>query len=179
MAVNGIEIAVGQKWKCRDGKVRTVAEYVLDDPSDNLPWLLDVGVWVTDAGCASTTGDANPFDLITYLKPVESPENEIQIDFIAPTSSAPSILEAAATHMRDRAATYDKPEGERSMSKTVEIFNAFHGANVTEAQGWHFMQILKDVRMFSNVQNPHQDSVEDAVAYAALKGESLLKWSSK
>ena len=31
------------------------------------------------------------------------------------TTTASSILEAAAGHMRDRAATYDKPEGERSM----------------------------------------------------------------
>ena len=84
-------------------------------------------------------------------------------------------LDAAAGHMRDRAATYDKPEGERSMGKTVAIFNQFHGTALTEAQGWHMLQILKDVRLFANPQQPHRDSVEDCVAYAALKGEAFLK----
>ena len=77
--------------------------------------------------------------------------------------------------MRDRAATYDKPEGERSMAQTVSVFNQFHGTSLTEAQGWHFMQILKDVRLFSNPAKPHRDSVEDGVAYSALKGEAILK----
>lgn len=92
-----------------------------------------------------------------------------------PSPDAPTLLDAAAGHMRDRAATYDKPEGERSMGKTVAIFNQFHGTALTEAQGWHMLQILKDVRLFANPQQPHRDSVEDCVAYAALKGEAFLK----
>ncbi|WP_313330732.1 hypothetical protein [Comamonas sp.] len=92
----------------------------------------------------------------------------------AESALAPDLLEAAAGHMRDRAATYDKPAGERSMAATVRVFNAFHGTSISEAQGWHFMQILKDVRLFTNVDAPHRDSIEDGVAYAALKGESLL-----
>lgn len=42
-------------------------------------------------------------------------------------TSAPDLLDAAAGHMRDRAATYDKPEGERSMGKTVQAFNTITG----------------------------------------------------
>lgn len=84
---------------------------------------------------------------------------------------APDILHKAAGHMRDRAATYDKPEGERSMAQTVAIFNLHHGTSLTEAQGWHFMQILKDVRMFTR-PGYHADSGEDGVAYAALKCEA-------
>lgn len=45
----------------------------------------------------------------------------------APPFSAPDLLDAAAGHMRDRAATYDKPEGERSMGKTVQAFNTITG----------------------------------------------------
>ena len=89
--------------------------------------------------------------------------------------SALDLLDAAAKHMRDRADTYDKSTGERSMEQTVDIFNRFHGTALSETQGWHFMQILKDVRLFSNTSAPHRDSIDDGVAYAALKGESLLK----
>lgn len=88
--------------------------------------------------------------------------------------TAPDILSAAEKHMRDRAATYDKPEGERSMSQTVVVFNAFHGTSLTEAQGWHFMQILKDVRLFTR-DGYHADSAEDGVAYAGLKAEAKAK----
>jgi len=87
------------------------------------------------------------------------------------TFSAPELLNKAATLMAERGKQYDKPEGERSMAQTVAIFNLHHGLGMTEAQGWHFMQILKDVRLF---QNPgyHQDSAEDCIAYAALKAEA-------
>lgn len=47
--------------------------------------------------------------------------------------SALDLLDAAAGHMRDRAATYDKPEGERSMGKTVQAFNAITGRNMEAA----------------------------------------------
>lgn len=95
--------------------------------------------------------------------PIESTDSSVR---------APDVLGKARQHMLDRAATYDKPEGERSMAKTVEVFNAFHGTSLTEAQGWHFMQILKDVRLFTR-ESYHADSAEDAVAYAALKAEAL------
>lgn len=86
---------------------------------------------------------------------------------------ATEFLEKAAIHMLDRAATYDMPHGERSVAQTVAIFNLHHGTQLTEAQGWHFMQILKDVRLF---QSPgyHADSAEDCVAYAALKAEAKM-----
>ena len=98
---------------------------------------------------------------------------------IKPTTAAPDIkavqyLEAAAKHMRDRAATYDKPQGEHSMARTVKAFNAITGQNLTEAEGWEFMLLLKQVRIFTNPAVPHKDSLEDAVAYAALLADSLL-----
>lgn len=85
---------------------------------------------------------------------------------------APEILDKAAQHMRERAATYDKPEGERSMGLTIAIFNLHHGTNLTEAQGWHLMQILKDVRLFAR-PGYHADSAEDCTAYSALKAEAM------
>lgn len=87
---------------------------------------------------------------------------------------APKLLDRAAGHMRDRAAIYDKPEGERSMAQTVAIFNLHHGTSLTEAQGWHFMQVLKDVRLFTRPEY-HADSAEDGIAYCALKAEALAR----
>ena len=87
---------------------------------------------------------------------------------------ATDVLEKAAKHMRDRAATYDKPEGERSMAKTVAAFNAITGKSLSVAEGWLFMAVLKQVRVFQNPARPHQDSLEDGVAYAALLAEEML-----
>ena len=87
---------------------------------------------------------------------------------------ATDVLEKAAKHMRDRAATYDKPEGERSMAKTVAAFNAITGKSLSVAEGWLFMAVLKQVRVFQNPAKPHQDSLEDGVAYAALLAEEML-----
>ena len=87
--------------------------------------------------------------------------------------SAPALLDAAAMHMRDRAAMYDKPEGERSMEATVKAFNAITGQSLRESDGWLLMTLLKFVRD-NQRSEPHRDSIEDAVAYAALYGESRL-----
>lgn len=88
--------------------------------------------------------------------------------------NAPDILTRAAQHMRDRAATYDKPEGERSMAQTVAAFNAVTGRNLTEAEGWLLMDILKQVRLFAR-PGYHADSAEDHVAYAALMAEAKAR----
>ena len=73
--------------------------------------------------------------------------------------NAHDILQAAAGHMRDRAATYDKPEGERSMGATVAAFRAVTGLEMTETQGWLFMALLKAVRSQQGAYRA--DSFED------------------
>lgn len=83
---------------------------------------------------------------------------------------APTILEAAAGHMVNRAATYDSPDGERSMEKTIATFNALTGNTLTVPQGWHFMGILKMVRAESGAYCA--DCYEDGAAYFALAGEA-------
>ena len=83
---------------------------------------------------------------------------------------AHQILEAGIGHMRDRASTYDKPEGERSMSATVSAFYAITGHALTEEEGWHFMALLKMVR--SQQGAFRADSYEDGAAYFALAGEA-------
>ena len=87
--------------------------------------------------------------------------------------SARSFVHAAVQHMEDRSTQYDKPSGERSMAQAVSAFNAITRRDLLECEGWLLLQILKDVRAFTNHSRPHVDSLEDAVAYAALKAESF------
>ena len=89
--------------------------------------------------------------------------------------NAHDILQAAAGHMRDRAATYDKPEGERSMGATVDAFRAITGHSLTEEQGWLFMGLLKMVR--SQQGGFRADNYEDLAAYAGLQGEAA--WAER
>lgn len=84
---------------------------------------------------------------------------------------APEILKQAAKHIEDRAAARDQPEGERSMGKTVEAFNAVTGHRLSERDGWVFMQILKLARA-CNTPAGLPDDYEDAAAYSALAGEA-------
>jgi len=88
-------------------------------------------------------------------------------------TTANQLLNKAASHMQARAATYDKPEGERSMAATVTAYNAVTGQNITESHGWLLMSLLKMVRDNQRTE-PHTDSVEDLIAYSALYGEARL-----
>ena len=87
--------------------------------------------------------------------------------------TAASMLTAALGQMEDRAKTYDAPGGERSMGKTVSAFNTITGLQLSEEQGWLFMEILKQVR--SQQGNYRADNYEDMVAYAALRGECAAR----
>lgn len=88
-----------------------------------------------------------------------------------PQPKAAELLGRAARHMHDRAAIYDAPAGERSMGKTVAAFNAITGRDLSESEGWLFMALLKAVRAQTRSE-PHQDSLEDMIAYAALYAEA-------
>lgn len=104
----------------------------------------------------------------------EAAEVVVEPEPEAPLPEAPELLGRAARHMHDRAATYDTLGGERSMGKAVRAFNAITGRELTEAEGWLLLQVLKDVRLFTR-PNYHADSAEDCIAYAALKAEAKSK----
>ena len=86
-----------------------------------------------------------------------------------PLPTANHFLEAALNHLGNRASTYDSPQGERSMGRTVEAFNTITGNKLTEEQGYLFMVLLKAVR--SQQGKYKSDSYEDGAAYFALMGE--------
>jgi hypothetical protein len=87
--------------------------------------------------------------------------------------TADEILQRGADHIRDRAATRDKPGGERTMSQVVKAFNAIFGTKLTEEQGWQFMVLLKIVRGANGKVS--LDDYEDEAAYAALAAEAAMK----
>lgn len=91
--------------------------------------------------------------------------------------SAVAILTAAADNLQEKAALRDLPDGERSMARTVAAFNAVTGHNLTEVEGWHFMELLKMCR--SNAGSYHADDHQDRVSYAALAGECASRSQSQ
>lgn len=103
---------------------------------------------------------------------LSAPAIPVLDNMLAPTK-APELLGKAAALMHERGKTYDAPEGERSMGKTVAAFNAIAGRDLTESEGWLLMCLLKAVRAAAR-KEPHRDSHEDLIAYAALMAEARL-----
>ena len=88
--------------------------------------------------------------------------------------TACDFLSTALSLLEERGKDYDQPQGERSMGRTVAAFNSITNKELTEAEGWLLLQILKDVRQWQNPDKYHADSAEDCVSYAALKAEALF-----
>lgn len=169
---------VAQEWfptaftaNDRVNELATLGMEGIDYEDVEVPWdnLSDLIHWLNN----------NPNSPYVKDSAMLGPTSSEPISTPAPVPSfsavtAPAMLNKAATLLAERGREYDKPEGERSMAQTVDIFNRFHGTTLTEAQGWHFMQVLKDVRLF---QRPgyHSDSAEDCTAYSALKAEAKAK----
>jgi allophanate hydrolase subunit 1 len=90
---------------------------------------------------------------------------------------AKEYLQQAVDTMNSRASEYDKEaKEERNMARIVAMFNIAVGQDLTEVQGWAFMQCLKMVRLHSNPDTYHEDSAVDNISYSALEAEA---WSRK
>lgn len=82
--------------------------------------------------------------------------------------SAVEILTEGAHCIGDRASERDT-ESERSMARTVKAFNAMFNKDLTETEGWQFMELLKMSRSVGG--KFREDDFVDGAAYAALAGE--------
>jgi hypothetical protein len=91
---------------------------------------------------------------------------------------ADQVLDAAKALIGEHGETYDAKGGERSVAPTVQALNALTGQDLTEAQGWLFLLLLKQRRLFT-APGFHQDSGIDAAAYAALTAEAKAKAKAK
>jgi len=87
--------------------------------------------------------------------------------------TATQMLRTAIATLDARAALRDTPDGERSMSATVNAFNALTGKDLSEVEGWQFMALLKLAR--AQHGNVHTDDYIDGAAYMALAGEAAAK----
>jgi len=120
----------------------------------------------------------SPFCKVAFCRESRLPKQQYCQTHLRPDSTkspltAGSILNTAAQHLEERAATYDQQGGERSISKTVEMFNTLTEHGLTEEQGWLFMVCLKMVR--TQQGRYRADSYEDGAAYFALAGESAAE----
>lgn len=86
---------------------------------------------------------------------------------------AENYLRRSIYALNQRARAYDAPGGEKSIGKTVELFNNLTGNSLSESHGWLFMVCLKLVR--SQQGEFKMDNFVDLAAYAALYGESQEK----
>lgn len=82
--------------------------------------------------------------------------------------SAVELLTEGANCIGDRASERDT-ESERSMARTVKAFNAMFNKDLTETEGWQFMELLKVSRSVGG--KFREDDFVDGAAYAALAGE--------
>lgn len=90
------------------------------------------------------------------------------------TDTALDFLTNASELLDARGEQYDSAGGERSMGKAVAMFNIATGRDLRESEGWLLMELLKIVRDCSTPKKAHIDSLNDCVAYAALKAESRV-----
>lgn len=89
------------------------------------------------------------------------------------------LLEQGKSIMQQRGAEYETDgKHERSFGSVATAFNAITGKDLSAAEVALLLQVLKDVRQFSQ-DRLHEDSVIDCVNYAALKGEELYRQYNK
>ena len=89
--------------------------------------------------------------------------------------TARMFLRKSEQLLSDRGKEYpNKGKEERSFESVAAAFNVITKKNLTSAEVCLVLQILKDVRQWSQ-DRFHADSVEDSVTYAALKAEELYR----
>lgn len=172
-------------------KEREFAKRKLSKQIEQVLWKFNIkaNTLAEDLGVKANTlsgwryGKSSPVTKELYLRVsqylqelLDEPNRQIDLPLIMETHNkkhkvfAHEILDAASQHLIDRAKTYDKPEGERSMEKTIQMFNLLTNNTLTTEQGWLLMACLKMVRAQSG--GYRADSYEDGSAYFALAGES-------
>lgn len=88
-------------------------------------------------------------------------------------NSAQSLLSEAFDLLIERGKLRDNGQ-ERSMEAIVKAFNIIRCKDLSETDGWVFMEVLKLVRQ-GNSNDQCEDSFKDLITYAALAAESALK----
>jgi hypothetical protein len=159
--------------QAQDGSI-----YLPNNPDTLLITAEDLVVMVDGNKVPSDKIDLNLVDYVFRVNPsIEyySLENSnLRAEPVVKAVRAPDLLGAAKDALDQRAALRDSSEnGERSIKKTVAIFNAWSGLNLTEREGWMFMVALKQAR--ESQGKFHEDDYVDGASYFALLGEACAK----
>lgn len=85
-------------------------------------------------------------------------------------TTAADHIQSALNIIDDRGKDRDEPDGERAMGKTVAIFAALTGVELTEEQGWKFMIALKFARQMAG--DFRLDDYHDLIGYLGLLTET-------
>lgn len=93
--------------------------------------------------------------------------------------TAVDLMERGISIMRERGAENAGKDKERSFANVAIAFNAITGKDITAAETALILQILKDVRQWSDPTRLHKDSVLDCINYSSLKGEELYRQFNK
>lgn len=117
----------------------------------------------TDRIIVSNVASSNP----TYHVPeVDTGPDEVIKNV---NKSAIDFLTQAKTEQENRAVIRDTPKGERTAKKIASVFNALTDHNISEADAWTFLLILKLVR--GRAGDYHEDDFVDLVSYSSLLSE--------
>lgn len=131
--------------------------------------------WVTNQNIADwlegKVADEHPATYGIYVR-----KTDTDLKFHIPqVPVAITVLNKCSELQRERGAEYDKAgQQERSFTRVAQAFNAITGKNLTSAEVCLLLQVLKDVRQWSNPNRLHKDSAIDGVNYGALKVEELF-----
>lgn len=111
MAVNGIELQVGQKWRCRDGESRVVTSY--DGSDTGFPWSVNGAFWVTRNG-RDYDDKEGCIDLIELLSGpgFVAPVPEGFTPWAGGEQPAETVGKRVHAHFRDTTATADAEQAD-------------------------------------------------------------------
>lgn len=102
----------------------------------------------------------------------------LEIEPMAPTTAV-DILDKGKQILDQRGEEYETDSSkERSFPQVAIAFNAITGHEIKGSEVALMLQILKDVRQWSQ-DRLHEDSIIDCTNYSALKGQELFKEYSK
>ena len=88
--------------------------------------------------------------------------------------SATTLLQDCMDVQLERGKQYDgNAKQERSFKRVAMAYNAITHRDLNGSDIALILQILKDVRMYTNMDQLHEDSVLDKISYASLHGEEL------
>jgi hypothetical protein len=113
-------------------------------------------------------------------RPVASLDAPSEVTEDVSLNKSTDFLKASLNIQEERGKQYDSEEGERSFSKVATAFTAITGKELLGSDVALIQQILKDVRLYTNMETPHMDSLLDKTSYASLHCEEVInEWKAR